>query len=42
MKMSETPCYNNICERKPDSDNGYDYFLLSILIFMAIYFINVI
>lgn len=38
-KMVETTCYDYLCDRKPDSDDGYDYFILSISFLLGIAFI---
>ena len=37
IKRMETTCYNELCDYK--ADTGYDYFILSITILMAIAFI---
>jgi hypothetical protein len=39
IKMTENTCYDYLCNRKPDNDNDYDYFILSITFLMGIAFI---
>lgn len=38
--MTEITCSEKVCDYKPDND--YDYALLSILLFIGVWFINVI